>query len=57
MCDDVVDRQLAAELLGQILFDVLLVLPRQDHFGDAVAARGQHLFLDARRPAAPGRTA
>ena len=43
---DVVDRQLLAQFLGQILVDVLLVLPRQDHFVDPVTPGGEDLFLD-----------
>ena len=41
---DVVDRELPPELLGQILVDVLLVLTRQDHFGDAVRGARPALF-------------
>src|SRR5690349_12574257 len=44
---DVVNRQLGAQLLGEVLFDVLLVLARQDDLTDAVAARREHLLLDA----------
>ena len=40
-------RPFAAEVLGEVLLDVLLVLPRQDHFGDAVTARRQNLLLDS----------
>jgi hypothetical protein len=44
---DEVNRQALPQLVVEILLDVLLVLPRQDHFLDAGALGGQHLFLDA----------
>jgi hypothetical protein len=44
---DEVDRQVAPQLLADVLEDALLVLPRQDDVAEADAARGQHLLLDA----------
>src|SRR5215831_16400904 len=44
---DVVHDETSAQVFGEIFFDVLLVLLGQDHFIDAVAPGGEHLFLDA----------